>query len=78
MGNKIYKLRKGCKKFSASPENLGPLRSLELRFNKRRVQKILKARKRFKRLNPWLHLLRLLAFYFGLVGFMVLLSRLGR
>jgi hypothetical protein len=74
---KIYRLKQGREKF-ISPANSSPLAKLQQSVNKRRVKKILKAQKRFKRPNPWLHILKLLAFYYGFVAFIVLLSRLGR
>ena len=84
MKKKIYKLSKGCEKFSASPEDLGPLRSLELRLNKRRVQKVLKARgfraksRRQACLLRWFWSLGVpLLLWLTMVGFCVLFSKLG-
>jgi len=79
MVKKIYKLKANPGKYktsaSGSPKSFY---DLQMNLNKRRVKKALKIQKRFKRPNPWLQILQLLAFYYALVGFIILLSHLGR
>jgi len=80
MKNKIYKLGKGCENFPVSSESLGPLRSLELRLNKRRVQKALRARKLLRqkaRWARWLPFLFPLGLWLLCTGAALLVSRLG-
>jgi len=79
---KVYKLKKGTWKYK-SPGNSASysLNDFQNYLNKSRVEKALKERKKFikkyKRPNSFVLILKLLAFYYALIGFIILLSKLG-
>ena len=79
MEKKIYKLKANPGKYKV-PLDKSARRLYNFRryVNRSRVKKALKVQKKFKRPNPRLQILQLLAFYYGLVGFIILLSHLGR
>jgi hypothetical protein len=79
---KIYKLKPKCEKYNL-PVN-GSEKSFhdfQLYINKSRVEKALKTRKelvkKYKKPNSFVLILKLLALYYALVGFIILLSKLG-
>jgi uncharacterized protein (DUF927 family) len=82
MEKKIYKLEKRPRKYKVpSGSSSKSLYDFQMYLNKSRVQKALNARKKvtkkYKRPNDFLLALKLLAFYYALIGFVILLSKLA-
>lgn len=82
MKYKVYKLKKNLKKYKAPANGFSKsFYNFQMYVNKSRVQRALKARKKFikkyKRHNPLVLILKLLAFYYLLVGLRVLLGKMG-
>ncbi|MCK9615299.1 MAG: hypothetical protein M0R48_07345 [Candidatus Omnitrophica bacterium] len=82
MEKKIYKLEKRPSKYKVpTAHSSKSLYDLQMYLNKSRVRKGLNARKKlvkkYKRPNGFLPMLKLLAFYYALVGLVILLAKLG-
>lgn len=75
---KIYKLRKDNWKYEI-PEKSSHYSFYDLQdyINKSGVKKALKERKKYKRPNDFILILKFLAFYYLLIGFIILLGKLG-
>jgi len=82
MEKKIYKIRPTCEKYKPYVDSSAKSSyDLQMAVNKWRVQKALNARKKtgkkYKKPNSFVLILKLLAFYYALLGLMILLSKLG-
>ncbi len=82
MEKKIYRLEKKLIKYKIPTDN--PSKSFydfQMYINRSRLQKAFKARKKlikkYKKPNDFVLILKLLAFYYALVGLIILLSKIG-